>query len=61
MNIIRCVLLSNFLKGCIDGRYGNDCSKNCSQFCRNQTCEQNTGICAYGCLKGYTGGECNQR
>ena len=26
----------------------------------NQTCQQTTGICVYGCLKGYTGERCNE-
>nr|XP_022306194.1 neurogenic locus notch homolog protein 1-like isoform X2 [Crassostrea virginica] len=45
---------------CVDGHYGKNCEKNCSVFCKNQSCERSTGNCTYGCKWGYTGSHCNQ-
>lgn len=55
------ILFFKFWTGCVDGRYGNDCAKNCSKLCKYQACEQTKGVCLHGCLEGYTGWECSER
>ena len=40
---------------CVEGTYGEDCKKNCSQMC-NTTCTPDYGHCE--CKAGYTGATC---
>nr|XP_022311501.1 uncharacterized protein LOC111116789 isoform X2 [Crassostrea virginica] len=47
-------------QACVDGQHGKKCEKNCSVFCKNQSCERNTGNCTHGCQWGFTGSHCNQ-
>ncbi|XP_078327529.1 uncharacterized protein LOC111116790 [Crassostrea virginica] len=48
-------------QACVDGQHGKNCEKNCSSFCKNQSCERTTGHCTHGCQWGYTGSHCNQK
>ncbi|XP_033737634.1 multiple epidermal growth factor-like domains protein 11 [Pecten maximus] len=49
-----------FCRGCKDGFYGNRCEEIC-RYCHNDTCEQGTGVCTYGCEAGHTGHKCASR
>lgn len=42
-------------KDCLSGFYGENCSRTCSEFCKNNKCDQTSGTCLEGCLKGYIG------
>ena len=44
---------------CISGMYGQHCSKQCSEFCQNKECYEDTGSCLNGCERGYNGSHCN--
>ncbi|XP_065926867.1 receptor-type tyrosine-protein phosphatase alpha isoform X2 [Magallana gigas] len=48
-------------KGCIVGKYGQNCNMSCSANCKGATkCSRNAGKCADGCKKGWTGGKCDK-
>jgi hypothetical protein len=44
-----------------DGMYGQNCAQNCSDNCNNNTCHVVSGLCVYGCRKGWMGPYCQQR
>lgn len=46
---------------CPPGTYGANCNQRCSSNCRNNTCDQYTGICYYGCSQGYLPPYCSQK
>ena len=45
---------------CVDGMYGQNCAQNCSDNCYNNTCHVVSGLCVYGCRKGWMGPSCQQ-
>jgi len=47
------MLTYNFFKDCGMEQYGADCEQTCSSNCRNNKCDQYTGICNQGCSEGY--------
>lgn len=38
--------------------YGFTCSLECSANCLNHTCNNETGVCTYGCRQGFYGEQC---
>jgi hypothetical protein len=46
---------------CVDGTYGQDCSQDCSNNCYDNTCHVVSGLCLFGCRKGWMGTYCKQR
>ncbi|XP_060850877.1 uncharacterized protein LOC132929506 isoform X2 [Rhopalosiphum padi] len=46
---------------CQPGKYGASCKQKCSSNCRNNTCDQYTGICKHGCSQGYLPPYCLQK
>ena len=44
---------------CFSGLYGKNCSRHCSQLCKEKRCDISLGICLSGCEIGYTGNFCN--
>lgn len=38
-------------KDCLRGFYAENCSRTCSEFCKNNACHQTSGTCLEGCLK----------
>jgi hypothetical protein len=53
--------VNDLFAACVDGMYGQNCSQNCSNNCYNNTCHVVSGLCAYGCRKGWMGPYCQQR
>lgn len=47
---------------CHNNTYGENCSKKCSPNCggQNTTCNFSTGICLYGCVRGFVGNVCSE-
>ncbi|XP_046568367.1 uncharacterized protein LOC124276758 [Haliotis rubra] len=41
------------------GWHSNQCNHPCSSHCRNNICNQQNGLCAFGCDGSYTGDFCN--
>ncbi|XP_046555870.1 death-associated protein kinase 1-like [Haliotis rubra] len=46
-------------EGCMHGWHGNQCDHPCSRHCLNSICNQQNGLCAFGCDGSYTGDFCN--
>lgn len=46
---------------CTRGTYGADCKQTCSSKCRNNKCDQYTGVCYQGCSEGYLPPYCLQK
>ena len=44
---------------CLSGLYGTNCSRHCSQLCKEKRCDISLGTCFSGCEIGYTGNFCN--
>jgi len=53
--------LNNLIAACVDGTYGQNCSKDCSNNCYNNTCHVVSDLCLSGCRKGLMGPYCKQR
>lgn len=50
-----------YLKACVDGFYGDKCSKQCGN-CRDiDQCSPINGTCLTGCVAGYQGDRCKTR
>ncbi|BFZ25182.1 hypothetical protein BsWGS_28220 [Bradybaena similaris] len=43
---------------CPPGKHGSYCLSDCSGYCLNQKCHEDTGAC-FGCLEGYKGDKCD--
>ncbi|KAI8779696.1 multiple epidermal growth factor domains protein 6 [Biomphalaria glabrata] len=46
--------------GCVTGYYGGRCEIACQPFCKNNKCEQQSGLCDEGCTENATGAECGK-
>ncbi|CAI6359203.1 unnamed protein product [Macrosiphum euphorbiae] len=46
---------------CTMGTYGAGCKQTCSDHCLNNTCDQYTGACLYGCSVGYILPHCSEK
>ncbi|XP_067653648.1 serine/threonine-protein phosphatase 6 regulatory ankyrin repeat subunit B-like isoform X2 [Haliotis asinina] len=46
-------------EGCMHGWHGNQCNHACSSHCSRNICNQQNGLCAFGCDGSYTGDFCN--
>ena len=53
--------INNLIAACVDGRYGPNCSQDCSNNCYYNTCHIVSGVCLSGCRKGWMGTYCIQR
>jgi hypothetical protein len=53
--------INDLFVACVDGMYGQNCAQNCSDNCYNNTCHVVSGLCVYGCRKGWMGPSCQQR
>lgn len=50
----------HFAIECVDGLYGENCTKQCSKHCKDETiCNHKTGHCDRGCDSGWAGSLCN--
>lgn len=50
-----------YLTECSEGRYGVNCSQECSGHCKdNIICEHVTGQCVKGCNAGWKGSPCDK-
>lgn len=39
---------------CVAGKYGQNCSQDCSRYCKDSmACDKNTGECDGGCVDGW--------
>lgn len=45
---------------CSNGFFGAGCDAQCSEFCRNKSCDRTTGTCLHGCEPGYVESHCNE-
>ena len=43
------------------GTYGHDCSQDCSNNSYDNTCHVVSGLCLFGCRKGWMGTYCKER
>ncbi|KAK3092983.1 hypothetical protein FSP39_009647 [Pinctada imbricata] len=46
-------------QGCPVGKYGSECTKNCSSFCINRICDPDSGACKYGCRESWFNQSCS--
>jgi hypothetical protein len=53
--------VNDLFVACVDGMYGQNCAQNCSNNCYNNTCHVVSGLCVYGCRKGWMGPYCQER
>ena len=57
-----CVRDNGTCKKCKEGKYGIDCSKDCSQYCTGRTCNIVSGVCDSGaCVPGYWSETCRSQ
>lgn len=49
-----------FFTVCESTRYGPTCSLECADSCVNNTCNNYTGSCMYGCQEGFYGYQCDR-
>nr|XP_022311344.1 receptor-type tyrosine-protein phosphatase alpha-like [Crassostrea virginica] len=52
--------LPPFCTNCSTGFFGAFCEAQCSEYCKNKSCDSITGTCLHGCKPGYLGTHCNQ-
>ncbi|XP_052268808.1 scavenger receptor class F member 1-like [Dreissena polymorpha] len=59
-NLVRCDFTSGTCtEGCIDGRFGPMCERQCNQTCAGSAKRcQRDGVCSDGCINGYYGDYC---
>lgn len=50
-----------FLLECRPGSYGPNCSLNCISYCKEKSCDRNSGECLNGCTPGYEEPDCSMR
>lgn len=59
--MLRCIYSEIiYVLECDDGKYGYNCTYNCSGHClSDSTCNKQTGHCDGGCEPGYTAKDCS--
>ena len=55
--IVAILIIIILFAGCLEGTYGENCARDCSQGCINSTCDADSGEC--DCVDSYVGATCD--